>query len=170
MVPRPVVHSWHDITSGYRLSLFWGAVACLVTLIFNVAVTIWAGTLPNVDDGGTFNGRRVLYEGSCDKSRQINTGLHLLINLLSSVLLGATSYAIQCLSAPTRKQIDDAHAKYDYLDIGIISVRNLLRQTPLTRVLWFALMLSSVPLHLLSVQTTNICIFAFEILANPSHY
>lgn len=143
----PVARNWRDITSGYRLSLVGGAVACLITLVINIVVTIWAGTLPDLDNDG--RGRRVLYEGSCSKSKGINTGLHVLINLLSSVLLGASNYGIQCLSAPTREQVDKAHARGSYLDIGIVSVRNLGKQSRLTCTLWLTLILSSVPLHLL---------------------
>lgn len=138
---------WAQIVSGYRLSLVGGAVACLVTFALNLSVTIWAGTLPDFDqDGG---GRRVLYEGSCSKSKNINTGLHILINILSSVLLGASNYGIQCLSAPSRSQLDEAHAKDRYLDIGVVSVRNLSHQKRGSRALWLTLILSSIPLHLL---------------------
>lgn len=138
---------WGMIGQGYRLSLVTGAVLSSTTLIINVGVTIWAATLTDHDkDGG---GRRVLYEGSCDTSRKLNIALHVLINVMSSGLLGASNYGIQCLSAPTREQVDDAHAAGKYLDIGVLSVRNLRRQRGLARLLWFTLMLSSVPIHLL---------------------
>lgn len=150
MEAAPVPRSWKDITSGYRFSLVSGAFACLVTLIVNISVTIWVAKLPDVD--GDSGGRRVLYEGSCSKSKTINTGLHVLINLLSSVLLSASNYGIQCLSAPTREQVDKAHHQDDYLDIGVVSLGNLSHQTHLTRALWFTLFLSSLPLHLLSVK------------------
>lgn len=133
--------------SGYRLSLVGGAVACSVALIINLVVTIWAATLPDLDGDGS--GRRVLYEGPCDVSKNLNTGLHVLINLLSSVLLAASNYEIQCLSAPTREQVNMAHAEGSFLDIGIVSIRNLRWQSRATRILWATLVLSSIPLHLL---------------------
>lgn len=145
----PAVRSWGEITSGYRFSLVCGASSCLVILVVNLAVTIWAVTLPDVHSDGISMGRRVLYQGSCDQSRAINTGLHVLINIISSVLLGASNYGIQCLSAPTREQVDEAHARNDFLDIGIVSIRNMFRQTPGALGLWLLLVLSSVPLHLL---------------------
>lgn len=135
------------VTSGYRFSLALGTVSCLFTLLINLAATIYAGTKPDLDNDG--RGRRVLYTGSCDTSKNLNTVLHVLINILSSILLGASNYGIQCLSAPTREQVDKAHAKGTYLDIGIVSVRNLRHQTHLTRLLWVSLVLSSIPLHLL---------------------
>lgn len=139
--------TWRQITSGYRFSLVVGASTCLVVLVINTAVTIWAATLPDVK--GESAGRRVLYEGSCTKSKNINTGLHVIINVLSSVLLSASNYGIQCLSAPTREQIYKEHARNRYLDIGIVSIRNISGQTTLSRALLFTLFLSSVPLHLL---------------------
>lgn len=146
MRSRPV-RSWADITSGYRFSLVTGASGCLFTLIVNLAVTIWAATLPDEDQDG--NGRRVLFQGSCKTSKDLNIGLHLLTNMLSSLLLGATNYGMQCLSSPTREQVDKAHASGCCLDIGIISLKNLWKQSRLTRALWYTLVVSSVPLHLL---------------------
>lgn len=141
------VRSWREISSGYRFSLVIGAASCFAIFIINIGVTIWAEGLTDhdQDDGG----RRVLYEGDCEKSRNLNTALHVLINVLSSGLLAASNYGIQCLSAPTRRQVDESHAEGEYLDIGIVSVRNLRRQGYLSRALWFTLVLSSVPLHLL---------------------
>lgn len=136
-----------EISAGYRFSLVCGAASCLTTLLINIGVTVWASRLTDNDEDGA--GRRVLYEGSCDTSKKLNVGLHVLINVLSSCLLAASNYGIQCLSAPTRRQVNEAHAEGEYVDIGILSVRNLRRQRALPRVLWYILVLSSVPLHLL---------------------
>jgi hypothetical protein len=75
------------------------------------------------------------------------TALHLLINLLSSLLLGASNYCMQRLVAPTRKEIDAVHAKRDWLDIGMPSVRNLPSINKGRTLLWVFLGLSSIPLH-----------------------
>jgi hypothetical protein len=56
---------------------------------------------------------------------------------------------VQCVSAPTRVEIDRFHQKGKYLDIGVPSVRNL-RAIPWSKVaLWWTLGLSSIPLHLM---------------------
>lgn len=47
-----------------------------------------------------------------------------------------------------RQDIDKAHASYDWMDIGIPSVRNLWRISWLRKTLWFFLFVSSIPLHL----------------------
>jgi hypothetical protein len=72
-----------------------------------------------------------------------------LINGLGTLLLAASNACMQCLSAPTRQDIDGAHAKHDWLDVGVISPRNLFRVKWWRSVLWFFLALSSIPLHLL---------------------
>lgn len=85
--------------------------AILSTLVFvtNLIITIVCSVY-----GGQRN--QTLYVGDCEKTQQINTGLHVLINLLSTTLLSASNYCMQCLSAPTRDDIDVAHARGKWLD------------------------------------------------------
>ncbi|MCJ1431301.1 hypothetical protein MMC27_000652 [Xylographa pallens] len=85
----------------------------------------------------------------CSDSSQINTGLHLAINILSTLLLGAGNYTMQCLSAPTRAEVDQAHRQGLWLDIGVPSVRNIFRIGKGRVILWVLLGLTSLPLHLL---------------------
>ena len=56
---------------------------------------------------------------------------------------------MQCLSSPTRSEIDKAHSQGIWLDIGVPSVRNLRRLSKTRIVLWWLLAISSIPLHLL---------------------
>lgn len=53
-----------------------------------------------------------LYQGDCSKTETISTDLHVVINLLSAVLLGASDLCIQLLAAPTPSEIERAHKKY----------------------------------------------------------
>jgi hypothetical protein len=55
----------------------------------------------------------------------MNIYLHLLINFLGTLILGAINYAMQCLFALTRAEVNAAHAKGKWLDIGVLSARNL---------------------------------------------
>lgn len=95
------------------------------------------------------DGRRVLHEGSCKFVKRTNTGVHFMINVMGTILLGASNYCMQCLSAPTRAEVNQAHAKFSWVDIGVPSVRNLFRIRKLRVLLWVILGLSSLPLHLL---------------------
>ena len=56
---------------------------------------------------------------------------------------------MQCLSAPTRKEVNVAHAQGKWLDIGVPSMRNLKSIAKVRLYMWLALGLSAVPLHLM---------------------
>lgn len=89
-----------------------------------------------------------LHDGSCKKASRLSFWIHLMINILSTTLLGASNYTMQCLSSPTRKEIDKAHSQGVWLDIGVPSVRNLWRIAKVRVILWWFLAISSIPLHL----------------------
>ncbi|KAL6364354.1 hypothetical protein LRP88_02274 [Fusarium phalaenopsidis] len=130
---------------GWRFSLFAGAASCTAVFIVNLVATILAVTRSNKNQLG----QPVFQEGKCSDMRFLNAGLHLVINALSSILLAASNYGMQCISAPTRADVDKAHLRGKWLDIGVPSMHNL-RRLPTNRViLWGLLMLSSLPLHLL---------------------
>lgn len=133
----------------WQFSLIGGAGSCIVVLIINLVITIWSSVSFVGSKHGDRSSRRIIYEGSCSDSRTINVIIHLVINIFSSILLASSNYGMQCLSAPTREDVDHAHAHRDWMDIGIPSFRNL-RMISRKRVyLWLVLVLSSVPLHLL---------------------
>jgi hypothetical protein len=96
-----------------------------------------------------------MYEGSCSWVKNIDIGAHLLINVLSTLLLGASNLCMQLLAAPTRDEVDDAHESKRWLDIGVPSWRNLKSIRHTRRVIWFVLGLSSVPLHFMYVGSTT---------------
>ena len=78
---------------------------------------------------------------------------------------------MQRLSAPTRTEINEAHAKRKYLDIGIPSFRNLGRIGHFRTLLWMVLACSSLPLHLLYnsaifTQITASSYIAFAVQSN----
>ena len=131
--------------TGWRFGITFGSINATIVLLINLGITLWAvGSHKKAPNGGF-----VLYRGDCTKAKHINTAAHLLINILSTVLLSASNYCMQCLSAPTRAEVNQAHTKRTWADIGVPSVRNL-RLVKLTNVTcWILLGLSSVPLHLL---------------------
>ncbi|RTE77655.1 hypothetical protein BHE90_007883 [Fusarium euwallaceae] len=131
--------------SGWRFGLFAGAASCAVVFIINLFTTIWAMKR----DKKNKIGQPVLQEGPCSDMRYLNTGLHLVINALSSVMLAASNYGMQCISAPTRADVDKAHFEGKWMDIGVPSVHNLWRLPTKRVALWGLLMVSSLPLHLL---------------------
>ena len=112
--------------------------------LLNLILTIWA-----TQTFETANGSGTLIQGECAKTRKASTWIHLAINVLSTVLLSASNYCMQILTAPTRAEVSRAHASGKWLDIGVPSVRNL-RWISKRRVwIWYCLAFSSLPLHLL---------------------
>jgi hypothetical protein len=92
---------------------------------------------------------RELMSGSSTVISQWNTAFHILVNAASTILLAASNYTVQVLSASTRSEVDAAHARGQWLDVGVLSFRNL-RYLPRKRVaLCLLLGFSSIPLHLL---------------------
>lgn len=123
----------------------------LVILALNISLTVWAATKE-----GLTGGMGVIYRGDCRISSRYNTVLYLVINALSTGLLGASNYCSQILIAPSRKQVDIAHAEGIWLDIGVQSVRNLSNIGWGRRCVWVTLMLSSVLFHILYVYSQRV--------------
>ena len=138
-------HAWKQ--SGFRRSILMFSIAALIIFIANFSFVIWAVAGNEVKDG-----IGVIAEKSCAETSRLNSAIHVIINVLSTILLAGSNYCMQCLSAPTRKEVDAAHKQHHWLDIGVSSVRNVIRptRTNITRtVIWLLLGLSSLPLHLL---------------------
>ena len=136
---------------GWRFGVINCAVSVAIVLLLNISLTIAVAART-----GFKNSRGTLHDGNCTQARQLNTGLHLLINVFSTVLLASSNYCMQCLSAPTRADIDRAHAKEKTLDIGIPSTHNLRYIGWKRAMIWAALGLSSLPLHLLYVHRISL--------------
>ncbi|KAE8381623.1 hypothetical protein BDV26DRAFT_301230 [Aspergillus bertholletiae] len=149
-------------TENWKRSLYIGSLSSVVVLLFNVSFVAWAVSHHDLTDD-----RGVLYTGDCVKTKRISTGIHLVINILSTALLCASSYTMQCLCAPTRTEIDRAHQKNKWLDIGVPSIRNLFRISKTKLTLWLILALSSLPLHLFYNSTlfSTITNLEYEIFA-----
>lgn len=78
-----------------------------------------------------------------------STVFHIIIKAFSTILLAASNYTMQVLCSPTRFDLDAMHAKGLWLDIGLLSLRNL-RYLPRRQVdIGLLLGFSSIPLHLL---------------------
>ncbi len=140
---RSTVLGWR--MSGWRSTARLAAAAALLTLMVNLGATIWAASIA-LSPAGLL--RRV-YQGDCPEIEKINTWVHLVINILSTVLLSGSNYCMQCLSAPTREEVNKAHKKGKWLDIGVYSARNLSSISRKKKWLWWLLGWSSVPLHLM---------------------
>jgi hypothetical protein len=132
---------------NWRFGVIGWAAAVIVTLFINVGLLVFVSYRRSFNKGiGT------LLKGECSKITAYSTGAHLIINVLSTLLLSGSNYCMQCLSAPTRREINNAHKQGIALDIGIPSLRNLAALDPWKVLMWILLGISSLPLHLLSVR------------------
>ena len=152
---------------GYHFGVLCCAAVAAVVLIINLILTIWAVSTHSIQ-----NGLGTLQDGSCKKTATLAFWTHLAINILSTLLLGASNYSMQCLSSPTRSEIDKAHGQGIWLDIGVPSIRNLRRLSVSRIVLWWLLAISSLPLHLLynSVVFSSLCTHEFAIFVVSSEF
>jgi hypothetical protein len=119
-----------------------------LVLFVNVSVAIGI-----VVHFGAEEGLSILYQGKCNHVSQINFGIHLAINVLGTLLLAASNYCMQVLSAPTRKEVDRAHAQRKWLDVGLSSFRNLGKIRRWRLWVWILLLVASLPLHLVYVSS-----------------
>ena len=151
-LPRPprvqsFVHqaTWMiDTVQGYHFGVIWCAVASGTVCLVNIILIVWG-----IRQFEVIGGLGTIQEGSCQNTKNLATYLHLVINVLSTMLLGASNYTMQCLSSPTRKEIDKAHSRNTWMDIGVPSIRNLARISLSRRLMWWMLALTSIPLHLM---------------------
>ncbi|KIW04859.1 uncharacterized protein PV09_04041 [Verruconis gallopava] len=137
--------TWKQKMSGWRFGAILFAIAALIVLVANVCIAIYAVRESGASATADF---KPIYTGDCARTKALNTWLHLTINVLSSILLSGSNYCMQVLSAPSRKNVDEAHAARKWLDIGIPSLRNLRVMTPKRRALWVLILITSAPLHL----------------------
>ena len=134
---------WRRLT-GYRFGMHICAGSAGTAVLINLTLTIWAWKSFGVHDGfGT------IQHGQCARTRKLSLWFHFAINVFGTALLSASNYIMQCLSFSTRQDIDKAHARNQWLDIGVPSIRNLRRITRNRIVLWWLLAFSSLPLHLM---------------------
>lgn len=143
-VSSPSDHRSGKYTTGWRSTVSILIILGLSIFILNLGLTIWCYTKLRIEQGvATVN------QGNCTTTKNATTVIHVGINVLSTILLGASTFCMQIMSAPTRRDIDAAHAKHEWLTIGVASFKNLLYIDRKRTVLFWVLGVSSIPLHLL---------------------
>lgn len=130
--------------AGWKHTVQTVAIITSLAFVVNILALVWFARSPRSEEGLI-----QLYVGSCSTVESLDLWVHLAINILSTILLGASNYCMQCLCAPNRKEVDEAHRNGEWLDIGIPSVRNLSYLPKGKAIGWTLLALTSMPLHLL---------------------
>ncbi|KIW04336.1 uncharacterized protein PV09_04626 [Verruconis gallopava] len=133
---------WGKITRWVQIDglLMLASLGSAIILLVNIVGTVVLNTRARNSN---------IFHGNCSKASYIDSGLHAIINVLSTLLLAASNVCMQYLVSPTRKQVDEAHERGQYLDVGTQSLRNLWLVCWRRRALWIALAISSTPLQFL---------------------
>ena len=141
------------LPQGWQFGLLCSTLAAFLVFLINLVVSIWAIQKYPVDQEtieiDPHAGLGIIYEGSCELTKSLSFWIHGVINILSTVLLSASNYTLQCLVSPGREDLDKAHKEGRWLDIGVPSIRNCMRLSIFQNILWVILWLTSLPLHLL---------------------
>ena len=135
------------VLSRRKVTLWMAFSTCFTVFLINLILVALAYT--RLDNHTPDNYVRDLVSGDCGLVKRAGVGTHLAINVLSTLMLWASNLGLQLLGAPTRRAIDEAHAKGTWLDIGILSLRNLRSLPSTSLVAWTILALSSLPIHFL---------------------
>jgi hypothetical protein len=135
---------YETFVAGWRAGLLRAFLLSLIALIINIAVYAWL-----YNTFHTHQGSATIIRGSCTAVQNANTGIHAALNVLSTLVLGASTYAMQGLTAPSRSDVNAAHAKGKWVEIGTSSVRNLFYVRRRNVWIWGVLAVSSLPFHLL---------------------
>ncbi|KEQ80063.1 hypothetical protein M438DRAFT_386109 [Aureobasidium pullulans EXF-150] len=138
----PERKSWFK--SGWRVGATSAAALATLSLALNLIATVFISKHSKFTAGISS-----IYTGNCEMVEKYDTWIHLAINVVSTALLSGSNYCMQVLCAPNRKEVDDAHARKRYMDIGVPSSRNLTLIRKEKLLLWCLLGLSSLPLHLM---------------------
>ncbi|GKT97684.1 hypothetical protein Ct61P_15534 [Colletotrichum tofieldiae] len=140
----PTVSSLKKKFCGWRITVLGGSVAAAIIFIINLVVLVWI-----VSSFPLSASVAKVFTGSCSKASNISLWSHLAINIVGTVLLAASNSCMQVLLAPTRAEIDNAHQRRQWLDLGSHTARNLRSVGGRKIFLWTLLGVSSLPLHLL---------------------
>jgi hypothetical protein len=139
-------NSWRIWLSKRSIVLALYTMLAGVILISNLGFTLWG-----VKHYPSPHGIGIIYQGNCALVKRLNLWLHLLINFMGTAMLMASNYCMQIQGSPTRKDVDRAHARGHWVDIGVPSLRNLQWVGNWKRFSWMLLCLSSLPVHLMQV-------------------
>lgn len=129
--------------TGIRLAAKTNAVILLVI----VALTIAGACYGHQYNQGLF----AMYEGDCKHTKAVSTGLHVLINILSITLVATSSYCCQLLMAPTRENVDHAHARRIWIPIGTFDLKQLSLLPWRSKAVCYLLFATSIAIQLMYV-------------------
>ncbi|CAH0026486.1 unnamed protein product [Clonostachys rhizophaga] len=91
------------------LLILVGTIVCLVLAVINNFLTAEEMAVVTKD---------------CAEIGRIDQGIQAAVNVLSLFFIASATYVSQVLVSPTREEVDAAHAKFSWFDIGIPTLKN----------------------------------------------
>ncbi|KAF6834613.1 hypothetical protein CMUS01_06085, partial [Colletotrichum musicola] len=89
--------------TAWQRAAFAFAIAAFLIFILILSFILWAtANRRHTMDGGI----GTISEQGCSQTKQLNTGIHLVINIMSTFLLAGSNYYMQCVVAPSRTEVD----------------------------------------------------------------
>lgn len=134
----------------------WRTAALVNTILITiVAILMTIFSIVALLQAGGFNRPLVIYTGTCGISGAptLNTVLHIIINVLSTAILASSNMFMQILNAPSREEVVKSHTRGSWLEIGVLSGRNIFQLSPFKSMAWLGFLASSIPIHLLFNST-----------------
>lgn len=132
--------------SGWRRGAWVCCIAVALCITIELVLLIWA---VSTSIGGRGSG--LLYEGNCDEVKSLALWLLLPLNIAATTLIGTSNYVMQIANAPSRSEIDRAHSFARSVVVCGMGLQNLEMRhgSNIRRIVWWTLLLSSLPIHLL---------------------
>ncbi|KAF9696725.1 hypothetical protein EKO04_005443 [Ascochyta lentis] len=134
---------YDNFIAGWRAGLLRAFLFSLAALVLNISVFLWL-----LLEYGPVRGTGLIRTSNCNEVGKMETGIKVGLNIISTLILGASTYAMQGTTAPTREEVDCAHAKGKWLEIGTQSWRNLIYVSKRHASIWSVLAVTSLLLHL----------------------
>ncbi|KAI1204960.1 uncharacterized protein F4807DRAFT_301545 [Annulohypoxylon truncatum] len=142
-------------SSDSRRSTGWRRAAKVNSIVLaTMSMTLIGFLIAATSKNGLYKAL-FFYDGDCDGGSvsKVNMVLHLLINIVSTLVVASSNFFMQVLNSPSRREVNTAHFQGSWLGIGIPSVRNAFRVSRFKTWCWICLLVSSIPIHLLFNST-----------------
>ncbi|KAK1828274.1 hypothetical protein QBC39DRAFT_374811 [Podospora conica] len=111
---------WRRFMVGWRAGVALNVLLSGLMLVVAVVGLVFA-----IARGFGSGGQSVLFSGSCETASTIGWSLHAVISVMVVATVAGGNYVFQVLGSPMREEVDVAHSKREWLDIGVPSFRNL---------------------------------------------
>lgn len=132
------------MTQGWRRAVLFNTIAVSILTTLGIAFLAWS-----VSKGSGLDASHIIFEGDCSSTKAVNMWLHLALNVCSTGVLASSSFFMQIMTSPTRRDVDTSHKYSIPLTIGVPSIPNLFHVSKLKATFWVLLFITSFPIHLL---------------------